>query len=288
MSEEREQRNQVFAAAPAADPRIPQMTAVEKVKADFNLDIPVEVVPLPSCGKVYPTNHPLHGHETIEIRAMTAREEDILTSKALLKKGTVITELIKSCLVDKSVNPNDMLIGDRNALMVAIRITGYGPEYDAEIECNECQTKAAQQFNLGALPLQRLEIEPVQAGSNLFEFKLPKTGKTVRFRFLLGRDEEEIVATQEKQKKLGLATDANITTNLLYSIVSIDGVDDRAKIAGFVRMMPARDSLALRNYIRDNEPGIRMRQETSCPSCGHAEEVGMPIGVSFLWPAAGR
>lgn len=289
MSEEREQRNQVFtAAAQGVDPRIPQMTAVEKVKADFNLDIPVEVVPLPSCGKAYPTDHPLYGHETIEIRAMTAREEDILTSKALLKKGTVITELIKSCLVDKRVNPNDMLIGDRNALMVAIRITGYGAEYDVEIECNECNTKAPQQFNLGTLPLQRLEIEPVQPGLNLFEFKLPYTKKVVHFRFLLGRDEEEIVATGEKQKKLGLASDTTITTNLLYSIVSIDGVEDRAKIAGFVRMMPARDSLALRNYIRDNEPGIRMKQETSCPACGHSEEVGMPIGVSFLWPSAGR
>lgn len=290
MSEqEREQRNQVFAAAAqGVDPRIPQMSAVEKVKADFNLDIPVEVVPLPSCGKAYPANHPLHGRETIEIRAMTAREEDILTSKALLKKGTVISELIKSCLVDKSVNPNDMLIGDRNALMVAIRITGYGAEYDAEIECNECNTKAPQQFNLAALPLQRLDIDPVQPGLNIFEFKLPYTKKIVHFRFLMGRDEEEIVATSEKQKKLGLSTESSVTTNLLYSIVSIDGVEDRGKIAGFVRMMPARDSLALRNYIRDTEPGIRMKQETSCPSCGHAEEVGMPIGVSFLWPSAGR
>jgi len=289
MSEEREQRNQVFATAAAGvDPRIPQMSASDKVKADFNLDIPVEVVPLPSCGKTYPVDHPLHGQETVEIKAMTAREEDILTSKALLKKGTVITELIRSCLNDKRVSPNDMLIGDRNALMVAIRITGYGAEYDAEIECNECGTKAPQQFNLAALPLQRLEIEPVRPGENLFEFKLPYTKKLVHFRFLLGRDEEEISATAEKQKKLGMASDASVTTNLLYSIVSIDGVEDRAKIAGFVRMMPARDSLALRNYMRDNEPGIRMKQETACPACGHSEEVGMPIGVSFLWPSAGR
>ncbi len=121
---------------------------------------------------------------------------------------------------------------------------------------------------------------------NLFEFKLPYTKKAVRFKFLTGRDEEEIVATSDKQKQLGLASDQVVTTNLLYSIVAIDGVEDRAKIAGFVRMMPARDSLALRNYIRDNEPGIRMRQETVCPSCGHTEEVSMPIGVSFLWPSA--
>ena len=287
MSEEREQRNQVFTGPTTnVDPRIPTTTASEKVKADFGIDIPVETVPLPSGGKCYPTTSTLHGLETVDIKAMTAREEDILTSKALLKKGTVISELIKSCLVDKTINPNDLLTGDRNALMVAIRITGYTHEYDAEIECVECNTKAPQQFNLGELPLKRLEIEPVQPGLNLFEFKLPYTKKSVRFKFLTGRDEEEIMATAEKQKKLGLASDAVVTTNLLYSIVAIEGVEDRAKIAGFVRMMPARDSLALRNYIRDHEPGISMRQETVCPSCGHTEEVNMPIGVTFLWPSA--
>jgi|SRR6478609_273323 len=289
MSEQREQRNQVFAAAAqGVDPRIPQTSASDKVKADFGLDIPVEIVPLPSAGKAYPVSSTLHGRDQVEIKAMTAREEDILTNRALLKKGTVISELIRSCLVDRSVNPSDLLTGDRNALMVAIRITGYGPEYDAEIECSECETKAAQQFNLGELPLKHLEIEPVEPGLNLFEFMLPYSKKTVRFKFMSGRDEEDISATAEKQKKLGLGGETAVTTNLLYSIVSIDGVDDRAKIAGFVRMMPARDSLALRNYIKDNEPGIIMKQEVVCPSCAHTEEVGMPIGVTFLWPSAGR
>jgi hypothetical protein len=289
MSEEREQRNQVFAAGtPAVDPRIPTTTAAAQVQKDFGLEIPVETVPLPSAGKTYPPQHPLHDCETVEIKAMTAREEDILTSRALLKKGTVISELIKSCLTNKAVNPVDLLMGDRNALMVAIRITGYGPEYDAEVECNECGNKAPRSFNLGELPIKRLEISPVQEGMNLFEFVLPYTKKTVRFKFLSGRDEEEIMATSEKQKKLGLQGEASVTTNLLYSIVSIEGVEDRAKIASFIRMMPARDSLALRNYIRDQEPGITMRQDVTCPSCGHSEEVSMPIGVTFLWPSAGR
>lgn len=286
MSEEREQRNQVFATSTSnVDPRIPTVTAAGQVQKDFGLEIPVETIPLPSGGRVYPPGSPLN-RETVEIRAMTAREEDILTSRALLKKGTVISELIKSCLTDKSINPVDLLTGDRNALMVAIRITGYGAEYDAEMECNECNTKAPRSFNLGELPIKRLDINPVEEGLNLFEFMLPFSKKAVRFRFLTGRDEEEILATSEKQKKLGLQGESSVTTNLLYSIVSIDGVSDRSKIAGFVRMMPARDSLALRNYIRDNEPGIIMKQDVSCPSCGHGEEVSMPIGVSFLWPSA--
>ena len=291
-TEDRDQRNAVFSAGshlpPGVDPRMPSMSAVDKVKAEFGLDIPLEIVPLPSSGKVYSPDSSLHAMEAVEIRPMTAREEDILTSRALLKKGTVITELLRSCLVDKSVNPADLLGGDRNALMVAIRITGYGPDYNAEIECQACNTKTQHEFNLAELPIRRLELNPVVPGANLFQFTLPFSKKAVKFRYLTGRDEEEILALSEKQKKLGLSGESNVTTSLMHSIVSVDGIEDRAKIANFIKHMPARDSLALRNYIRDSEPGVIMKQETSCPSCGHSEEVNMPLGANFLWPSAGR
>jgi len=290
MSEDREQKNAVFSQqVPAGiDPRMPRQSAAEKAKADFGLDIPHEVVPLPSSGKVYPSSSPLHGTELVEIKAMTAREEDILTSRALLKKGTVVTELIKSCLVDKTINPLDLLSGDRNALMIAIRITGYGAEYNVELECGECGVKSPHAFDLGALPIKRLDIEPSHPGSNVFDFLLPYSKKVVKFKFMTGRDEEEIMMLNEKQKKLALGAESNVTTNLLYAVLAIDGVEDRAKIANFIKNMPARDSLALRNYVKDNEPGIEMKQHTVCNSCGHSEEVSMPLGVTFLWPSAGR
>jgi len=286
MAEEREQRNQVF--SPPIGPGIPQVSIAEKVKADFGYEIPTETVPLPSNGLTYPTGSPLHGCETVDIRAMTTREEDILTNQALLKKGTVITELIRSCLVNRAIEPLDMLTGDRTALTVAIRITGYGAEYEAEVTCRECSAKWMQTFDLAALPIQRLEMAPLEPGTNAFEFTLPYTRKNVRFRFLTGRDEEEITALAAKQKKLGLPSEASVTSNLLHSIVSIDGIDDRAKIGAFVRNMPARDSRALREHVRDHEPGIAMRQEVTCQSCDHTEEVTIPFGTSFLWPTAGK
>lgn len=287
MSEDRENKNAIFTQnlPPGVDPRMPRTTAAEKAKADFGLDVPHELVPLPSAGKVYPADSSLHGRETIEIKAMTTKEEDILTSRALLKKGTVISELIKSCLIDKSINSLDMLSGDRNALMVAIRITGYGPEYDVEMECGECGAKAPRTFNLAELPIKRLDADPVLPGSNLFEFVLPMSKKAVRFKFMTGRDEEDMSALSDKQKKLNLGTESNITTSLLYSIVSVDGVEDKSKIANFIKVMPARDSLALRKYMRDAEPGIIMKQEVECPACNHIEEVNMPLGVTFLWPS---
>lgn len=291
MSEQRETKNAVFTGTntPAGvDPRMPTVSSADKLKADFGLDIPSELVPIPSAGKVYPAGSALHLKEMVEIRPMTAREEDILTSRALIKKGTVVNELIKSCLIDRSINVSDMLLGDRNALMVAIRITGYGPDYTAEIQCNDCDVKSEQVFNLTELPIKRLDLEPVIEGANLFEFLLPHTKKKVRFKFTTGRDEEEQTATQEKQKKMGINTDSTVTTSLLQALVSVEGIEDRFKISNFVKMMPARDSLALRNYIRDNEPGLTMKQEVVCPSCGHSEEVNMPLGVTFLWPAYGR
>src|SRR3990167_6111423 len=290
MSDERELRNAVFSAgAPAGiNPNIPSMSSADKMKAEFGLDVPLDTVPIPSQGKVYPPGSVLHNRDSVEIRAMTAREEDILTSRALGKKGTVINELLKSCLTDSRINPLDMLSGDRQALMVAIRITGYSEQYDAEMQCEECNSKSKRVFDLSQLPLKFLNIDPVEPGRNLFEFLLPYTKKIVRFRFLTGRDELEMFETAERQKKLGIGGDNLVTANLTTSIVSVDGREDRSALAQFVKIMPARDSLALRSYISDNEPGIVMKQEAACGVCGHSEEVNMPKGATFFWPSAGR
>lgn len=256
------------------------------MRDDFGFEVPVEAVPLPSLGAVYPPDSPLHGRETIDIRAMTAREEDILTSRALIKKGTVITELIKSCLVDKRVNVQDMLVGDRNAMMVALRITGYGAEYSVEVTCPKCTTPSKQSFDLSGLAIKRLDVTPTAPGTNAFEFRLPVTGKTVVFKFLTGRDEEDISTMQERLKKQGALSDNLVTTRLQYSIVSIDGKTDRAAINAFIRNMPARDSMALRKFMDAHEPGIDMKAEMDCPSCSEVSEVRMPLGASFFWPDA--
>ena len=256
------------------------------MRDDFGFEVPLESVPLPSNGVVYPSESALHMKETVEIRSMTAREEDILTSRALIKKGTVITELIKSCLIDKKIYVPDMLAGDRNAIMVALRITGYGAEYAVEADCPKCNVRSKQEFNLGDMPIKRLQIEPVAKGQNVFEFKLPVTKKTVHFKFLTGRDEEEISTIQERTKKQGAQADNIVTNRLQFAIVSIDGKTDRSAINGFIRNMPARDSMSLRKFIDANEPGIDMKGNFDCPSCSDVNEVRVPLGASFFWPDA--
>ena len=164
--------NDNFSGTPGDRAKMTGMPVRNTLKDDFGLDIPTELVPLPSGGKVYAEGTPLHGKDVVEIRPMTAREEDILTSRALIKKGTVITELIRSCLTDKSIDPNTLVAGDRNAIMTSLRITGYGSEYSAEVQCPECKETSSQAFDLTKLPLKILEEDPDSIGQNLFSFTL--------------------------------------------------------------------------------------------------------------------
>ena len=258
---------------------------VNVLEEDFGLDIPIESVPLPSKGLIYPIDSPLYGKETLDIRPMTAKEEDILTSRALIKKGTVLTELMKSCLVDKNIDPDMLISGDRNAIMIALRITGYGAEYNVDVDCPACGATTNNNFDLSELQIKRLEVSPVADGANLFELELPVTKKTIQVKFLTGHDEQDIVVATDRKKKKGLQkTDSMITDRLTRSIISVDNIRDKNKIAIFVKNMPARDSLSLRKFLDNYEPGIEMKAWMTCPSCHESSEVRLPLGASFFWP----
>ena len=281
--------NDIFSGGNPGDrAKMTGMPVRNTLKDDFGLDIPTELVPLPSAGKVYPEGSPLHNKEALEIRPMTAREEDILTSRALIKKGTVITELIRSCLVDKSIDPNVLIAGDRNAVMTSLRITGYGSDYSAQVTCPACKTESKIPFDLTKLPIKRLDEEPLEPGQNLFSYELPYTKKTVKFKFLDGADENEINKLQERSKKTGSKNTNMVTLRYRYQIQAIDNITDKTKIQMFIRNMPARDSRALRGHIDALEPGIEMKAWMECPACGEESEVRMPLGASFFWPDAER
>jgi len=256
-------------------------------KETFNWEVPVEIVPVPSEGKVYPQESPLFNKKVLEIKAMTAQEEDILTSRALIQQGTVISHLIQSCLIDKTLDVRNMLLGDRNALMVSVRITGYGPSYKAESSCPACGVASKQEYNLTDLEIKRLEIDPVSPGANLFSFTLPVTKKVIHFKFLTGSDEEERSVSVERKRKLmpGMKVDSQITSRLEQLIVSVEGIEDRNKINHFIKNMPAMDSRQLRSYIENHEPGIDMSVWMKCSGCGETSQVSLPIGSNFFWPS---
>jgi hypothetical protein len=295
MSEEnRELKNAMLAAQMASQGNAPPdggyarpdqpISATDYAKRELGVEIAVDLVPLPSKGKVYPTDHPLFNADSVEYRAMTAKEEDILMSQALIKRGTVITELIKSCLINRNIDVSTLLSGDRNALMIAIRASGYGNMYEPSYQCPSCEFKNELHVDLNALPIKALAIEPVAPGVNGFEFRLPMSKKTITFKFLNGKEEEEIMADMETRKKKGLMNSNLVTGRLLRSITSIEGNYDKSLISRFVQYMPARDSLVLREYIDLHEPGVNMKIDFKCDQCDHFEEMNLPMGAGFFWP----
>lgn len=288
MADDREAKNKtVFGpSGPAAsDPNIPKQNVFQDV---FGLDIPVETIPLPSKGLTYAADSKLK-RAVVDIKGMTAKEEDILTSPALLKKGTVQTALLQSCILEPvGVDTREMLSGDRNTLMIALRITGYGSEYTAEITCGNCNNKEHAKFDLNAMPLKSLDVEPCEPNSNLFEFTLPLTKKRVRFKLMTGKDEEDMRTETAARKKAGLPSNSAITSKLKYSLVAAEGktgwVTEKHLLNMLVDKLPAKDSLALRNYMDDIEPGIEMKGNYTCSECGETSRVDIPLGPSFFWP----
>ena len=274
--------NEIFSSQQTAGPSIPKR---DVMREDFGWEVPVESVPLPSRGAIYPPSSSFCGKETVDLRAMTAREEDILMSRAYLKRGTVVDELIKSCMTEKGADPRDLTMGDKNSLMVAMRITGYGSEYRVEATCPSCSKTGPQTFDLGNLEIKRLQIEPVRPRENAFSFTLPVTKKQVVFKFLTGHDQTEMAIIAERMRSITPdAPETSVTTFLDRSVIAVNDVAEKAKISTFIKNMPAHDSRTLRKFIKSNEPNIDMTNEMTCQSCGEASKVDMPIGSSFLWP----
>lgn len=256
------------------------------MKEEFGWEVPIEAIPIPSKGVIYDPDSTLYKREVLKIKAMTAREEDILASPAFHREGTALSHLIQSCLIDKTIDPENMITGDRVALMVGIRVTGYGPEYNASSNCQSCGIKNDFTVDLSQLPIKRLNIKPVSPGKNEFEFKLPITKKNVTFKYVTAREEKE---RNEKmlsmQKALGSNVSNNVTSFLENAIVSVGGITDRSKIRHFVLNMPALDSKRLRQFIVDNEPGMNMSCSFNCSNCGAGNETAMPMTAEFFWPS---
>ena len=223
--------------------------------------VPTELVPLPSFGLVYPPNSPLHNIKEIEIRYMTAADEDILTSRSLLRSGKAIDAVLKNCILDARINPEELLSGDKNALITFLRVSGYGPEYKVEIDCPSCEETSKYEFDLSQLEMKTLDIEPMEKGENRFHIQLP-TGTHIEFKFLNSAEEKEISDAQDRIKRsTNSPIDRNVTTRLKNTILSIDGNNDPSLINQYVDTLNVRDSRALRKHMEDNTPDIDMNQE---------------------------
>lgn len=242
---------------------------------------PTLIVDLPSKGLLYSLDNPLSlGY--VEMKYMTAKEEDILTTEAYIKKGVVLDKLFQSLIVSK-IDYDSMLIGDRDAIMIAARIYGYGAEYNSKITTPSGRTQTVT-VDLEAIPHKPIPdgIDAYINHRNLFEFKT-SVGNVIKFKLLTNGDQKEI---QENLKRVkhGDSRDTQLTTRLYQMIVSVDGNDDRKYIKAFVENdLRAIDSRKFRDYISEIQPGVDMSIEVVDEDTGEPFRTQIAIGLDFFW-----
>jgi hypothetical protein len=252
-----------------------------------NSGFPTEMISLPSQGKVYPETSPLSSGK-IEMKYMTAREEDILTSQNLIRQGIVLEKLMQSMIVSP-INYNDLVIGDKNAIMVAARILGYGKDYSASVDCPKCEASNPIEIDLTQLPEKSIPEDAKMISPGVFEFTLPQSKRVIHFKLInTGLDKQitrDLEATK-KANKSSTAIDRELTTRLKNIIVSVDGESDKKFISNFVdNELFAMDSRAFRTYMKEVAPDTTFAVNFICSECDHEEEAyGFSIDTNFFWP----
>ena len=237
---------------------------------------PTEEVTLPSKGLLYPEGSPLK-KGVIEMKYMTAREEDILTNQNYIEKGTVIDKLLKSLIVTP-INYNDLLLGDKNAILIAARILGYGKDYEFE---HNGESHTVDLTTIGDKPLNE---ELVTKGENKFSFTLPTSKVDITFKLLTHGDDTAINNELKGLKRINKNSSANASTRMKHIITSINDNYEKATIRKFVdNELLARDARELRNHISNIKPDIDLTFNYEDKN-GDLVKVAIPIGLNFFWP----
>lgn len=237
---------------------------------------PTEMVELPSKGLVYPENSPLRSG-SIEMKYMTAREEDILTNQNYIRQGIVLDKLLKSLIVSK-VDYDELILGDKNAVLVAARILGYGKDYTFKYKGEEVTV------DLSECPLRYIDENSMTVGVNEFKYTLPTAGTVVTYKILTNKDEKLIQAEIDGLKKLDKDSSSELSSRLKYAIQSVNGDREKTTIRDFVdNHFLARDSRAFREHLTKTQPDVIMEAAVQT-SNGTEEGVSIPVTANFFWP----
>ena len=241
---------------------------------------PTEEVELPSKGLIYPKDNPLSSGK-VEMKYMTAKEEDILTNQNYIKQGIVIDKLLKSLIVDKKINYDDLIVGDKNAILIAARILGYGKDYSFKYSGEDVSV------DLTELETMYLDKSTMIEDQNEFAYTLPHTNTAITYKILTNKDEKKVEAEVKGLKKINKQSSPELSTRLKHMITSVNGDSENKNIRDFVdNYMLARDSRAFREHIRETQPDIVMKFNYVGDN-GVEEDAVVPMTAGFLWPDAG-
>ena len=239
---------------------------------------PTEEVTLPSKGLVYPPDNPL-SKGVLEMKYMTAKEEDILTNESYINKGTVIDKLLQSLIITP-INYNDLIVGDKNAIMVAARVLGYGKDYTFTLDDEE--------FTVDLTEIEDKEIKEehlLEKGKNEFSFTLPTTKKEITFKILTHGDNKKIDTEVKGLKKVNKTDSPEYSTRLKHMILSVDGDYERKTVRQFVdTQLLARDARALREHLKEIQPDVDLTFDLETEAGDVKGGVKIPIGIGFFWP----
>ena len=245
---------------------------------------PTEEVTLPSKGLIYPPENPL-SNGVLEMKYMTAKEEDILTNETYITNGTVIDKLLQSLIITP-ISYNDLVVGDKNAVMIAARVLGYGKDYEFDMEDPDSGEQVRESVDLALLENKDVDYSQYKKGINEYGWELPTSKRKITFRIMTHKDEQNVTQELKSMKKVTKRTgiDPEITTRLKHVIASVDGNDDQAFVRKFVdNELLSRDSLALRNHIQTFTPDIDMDFIYTSVE-GNEHDIAIPLTVEFFWP----
>ena len=263
-------------------PEVTDKSSTQKSK------FPTEIIDLPSKGLLYPADNPLSQGQ-IEMKYMTAKEEDILTSQTYIKKGIVLDKLFRALIIGNGsgvkINYNDLIMGDKNAVMIAARVLGYGKDYEATIN-TPSGGKYSDTIDLTTFMDKEFDESLITPNQNEFEFELPTSKRVIKFKILCNRDQNNIDAELKGLKKINKGgLDASLSTRLMHAITAVDGDDSRSTIRNFVNLeFLARDSRAFREHLAKVQPDVDMKIQCWDDETDEPFEVDLPINVNFFWP----
>jgi len=252
--------------------------------AEEKRQFPTEMITLPSKGYLYPDDNPLSSGE-VEVKYMTAREEDILTSQNLIQKGIVLDKLLESLIVS-NINQDDILLGDKNAILLAARVLAYGKEYEFEYIDTDGETRT-NSVDLTSFEAKEIDFKKFTKGLNEHDFELPTSKKVVTFKLVTQGDEKAVESQLKALSKISPDYVPEITTRLKQQIVAIDGNRETSVINDFVdNQLLSRDSLDFRKNLQVISPDVNMTCEVRMID-GSDEEMTVPVTARFFWPDAG-
>ncbi len=259
----------------------------------FLFQTQVETVLLPSKGLTYPEDNQLSSGE-VDLYYPDTSHEEILMSQKLIKNNTVVDKFLKS-VIASDINYNDLIPGDKSALMIAARILLYGKNYETEVKCRHCGETQPAIIDLTTFKDAEIDYNLLNR-ENRYTFECPNRKEVITFKLLTTLDEAEVEKEIkfrkdfDKKSNREADTDYEYSTRLKHMIVSVEynhngnkGVISDPKELNAYKML-SLDSKEFKKYLKLVNPTIDTSTSFVCKECGETNEIKMPMQASFFWP----